>query len=759
MAQKKTIELEIKTGKSEANLQDVVDAIKSLNKEVTSTSEQTNDGLKGIENQSKSTFKAVKTIGKGIKGLGLALKAAGFSLIMKAADAFFEVLKTNQPVADAMAVGFEFLSQILNQVSSALIDTYNAVSKSSENFDALGKVVMGLLNLAFTPLKLAFYGIKLGLQQAQLAWEDSFFGGKDQDKIKQLRKDIILTKNDLYGVVDAAVESGKSIYENVVEAAGELVNIGTLAVKNLSKVSVTAALENSKVIIQLRKDAELAKIANQGLIEDYDRQAEQLRQIRDNETLTIAERIEANNKLAGVLKEQRIKMLENADIMVKLARLDVQKNNSIENQAALQEALNEKKAIEAQITGFQSEQQSNANALNREALELNQSLIDGKTERAIKEKQFGAEQIQDDIARLTQLKLVLDEEARLEEERLINKRNQYKEGTQAFVDANNELLNFQQDNAHKQIQLDRDLLVAKTQLTQSQADASAKRAISEQQFLAEQIEGEYLRLEALKNAANQEVIIEEERLTNKRNQYKEGTQAFVDANNELLAFQQQNAQDQIKIDRDLNLAKQQLVTDALGNLASIVGENSKFGKGIALVQAIRDTYAGANLALASAPPPFNFVSAAAVIAGGLANVKAITATKEPTLPSFARGAGGGEASVSVPTPSSFATGVGGGGASVSVPPPPSFTRETKGDGASVLVPTLPSFATRVGGGSVSAPIPSTPPSFNVVGTSGTNQLADVIAGQSKQPIKAYVVSSDVSTAQSLDRNIIEGASI
>ena len=62
------------------------------------------------------------------------------------------------------------------------------------------------------------------------------------------------------------------------------------------------------------------------------------------------------------------------------------------------------------------------------------------------------------------------------------------------------------------------------------------------------------------------------------------------------------------------------------------------------------------------------------------------------------------------------------------------------------------------GARVSVPT-SQVPSFNVVGTSGTNQLADTIAGQSKQPLKAYVVSNDVSTAQSLDRNIVEGASI
>ena len=49
------------------------------------------------------------------------------------------------------------------------------------------------------------------------------------------------------------------------------------------------------------------------------------------------------------------------------------------------------------------------------------------------------------------------------------------------------------------------------------------------------------------------------------------------------------------------------------------------------------------------------------------------------------------------------------------------------------------------------------PQFNVVGTSGTSQIADLMGSQ--PPIKAYVVSSDVTTSQSLDRNIIESATI
>ena len=51
------------------------------------------------------------------------------------------------------------------------------------------------------------------------------------------------------------------------------------------------------------------------------------------------------------------------------------------------------------------------------------------------------------------------------------------------------------------------------------------------------------------------------------------------------------------------------------------------------------------------------------------------------------------------------------------------------------------------------------PQFNVVGASSTNQLAQTISSKEQQPLRTYVVSSDVSTAQSLDRNIIQSASI
>ena len=63
-----------------------------------------------------------------------------------------------------------------------------------------------------------------------------------------------------------------------------------------------------------------------------------------------------------------------------------------------------------------------------------------------------------------------------------------------------------------------------------------------------------------------------------------------------------------------------------------------------------------------------------------------------------------------------------------------------------------------GGSAIAAPVSATP-DFNIVGASPVNQLAETIGGESQRPIKAFVTSGDVTTAQSLDRNIIENASI
>jgi hypothetical protein len=67
----------------------------------------------------------------------------------------------------------------------------------------------------------------------------------------------------------------------------------------------------------------------------------------------------------------------------------------------------------------------------------------------------------------------------------------------------------------------------------------------------------------------------------------------------------------------------------------------------------------------------------------------------------------------------------------------------------------PSAGGGVGGGGAGSPPPA--PSFNVVGNTGINQLASTLGNQ--QPVQAFVVANQVTTQQSLDRNIVNNASI
>jgi len=155
----------------------------------------------------------------------------------------------------------------------------------------------------------------------------------------------------------------------------------------------------------------------------------------------------------------------------------------------------------------------------------------------------------------------------------------------------------------------------------------------------------------------------------------------------------------------LNMAKA-----GFNTLSEILGKESAAGKAAAIGAATISTYQSAVSSYNSLSPipivgpVLGGLAAGAAVVAGIANVKKIISTKTP-----GKSVGG-----AAPTPTA--------------------------------APALP-------------PIPSVPPSFNMVGSSDTNQLADAIGGQSQTPVQAYVVSNDVTTAQELDRNIINGASI
>ena len=611
---------------------------KAAIKSVDGLSTSINDLSVGAADVEKSTNIA----SKGFKGLGTAMKAAGIGLIVSVLIGLKEVFSQNQKVVDVFSTAFETFSIVANQVVSAVINVYESVAKSSENFNGLGKVLGSLLKLGITPLKLGFYAIKLGLQVAQLAWEKSFFGDGDPSTIKALNEGINETKESLKEVGTDAIEAGKNIANNIGDAVGEIANIGKIASEELSKISISAAAEQAALNVKLKNSAELAAAQQSRLVEQYDLQAESLRQIRDEERLSITERKAANDELLAVLDQQEAAMLKQADLQVAAAQNEVNKNNTIEAQVALIDALANKEGVLAQVQGLRSEQLANDLALDREKIELTNSKSEAESNLSIERQRFNAEQIDDELLKLEALKQIDLLYGEKEAERL-----------QAIV-----------DNA----------------TAETQAKVDAQIALDE--------------------------FMEQSRQTNITND------AAIDEENDKRV--KKSADDEIALNEKVKNAKVGMAKNALSLIGEIAGKGSKIAKGVAIAQATISGVEGTINAFKTASaspittvfPGYPFVQAG--LAAGFAAVN--IATIKSTNPSGGGGGGGG----GVKAPS-------GGGASVGAAP--------------------------------------TPPSFNVVGSSENSVLADTVASQTNEPVQAYVVSNDVTTAQSLQNNIVDGATI
>jgi len=370
--------------KTKLELKGEKDAMKELNAEVKTaegnlkkaTKEQ--DGLNKSAKKGKGAMGILKT---GFKGVGMAFKALGIGLIIAVFAALKEAVERNQTAMDAINAIVSTVSATFNQVVTVLSDTVKWVMESSDRFDGMKAVITGLMTIAITPLKLAFYAIKLAVQGAMLAWEKSFFGGNDAGKIKSLTADIRATKDDIKATGQAAIDAGKSVVNNIGDAISEISAIGKMATEGISKISIAANYEASKSAVAAKNSAALAAVEIQGLIEQYDRQAEQQRQIRDDVSASMAERIAANEELGRILEEQSTAMLQQADIRIAAAQQELAMNqDNLDLQIALKEAINERAGIEAQITGLRSEQLVNINALMLEQQALDDEAFAKKME-------------------------------------------------------------------------------------------------------------------------------------------------------------------------------------------------------------------------------------------------------------------------------------------------------------------------------------------------------------------------------------------
>ena len=409
----------------------------------------------------------------GFKAIGVAMKAAGIGLAIAAFMALKDALGKNQKVMDTVMTT---ISNTFSQIVDVLVDTYNMVTSSSKNFDAMGKVLKGVVTIALTPMKLAFDAIILVGQEAMLLFykvKDAVPGVDESKKIKQLEKDIKATKKSMKETSKAAVEAGKDIVKNGAEAIAEVGNIAEHVGKGLSKINIKQNFENAKTQVQLKNNAILAQASLQGLIEKNDLAAEKQRQIRDDETKTFAERIKANEELGKVLDQQEKDMLALADQKIAAAQFELNQNkDNIELQAALQEAINERAGVEAQIAGFRSEQLTNQVALEKELGEVQKQIQEDLLEGVDKELA--------ELKNSYEEKLVMAEKAGMDTTAITEKYE--KEKTKII-----------QDNADEQEKIRKD--AEKKELADAKAVRDAKLGIAKQGLnIIGQIAGEGTKL-------------------------------------------------------------------------------------------------------------------------------------------------------------------------------------------------------------------------------------------------------------------------
>ena len=136
MAEIKTIIIDVDSKKATKEVESLEKSVDGLNSALDET-KKSEGNIEGVGEGAKKSSKGVKFLSKGFKGLGVAIKAAGIGLIISALLGLKEVFSQNQKVVDVFSTAFETFSIVANQVVTAVINVYEAIAKSSENFDAL----------------------------------------------------------------------------------------------------------------------------------------------------------------------------------------------------------------------------------------------------------------------------------------------------------------------------------------------------------------------------------------------------------------------------------------------------------------------------------------------------------------------------------------------------------------------------------------------------------------------------------------------
>ena len=444
----------------EKKLDELIEALKASQKQADKTAESVEgiaETTKDIGKSADESQKGIKGLGAGFKGLGVAIKAAGIGLLLQAMGILKELFDNNQKTVDffnttfnTLQVAFSDFSKFINDNIGGITGFFKDIFENPlESIKDFGRAIKDNVSERIqSALDTLGY-----LGSAAKKFFSGDFGGALEDA-KAAGKEFTDVLTGVDGTFDKVVEGTKN---------------AAVAVSNY----VTETVKQGQAMTETNKQAEIAEVLAQGLIEKYDLQAEKLRQVRDDERFTIEERIKANEDLAKVLEEQEKAMLENAQRIVdsKARQLALDKDN-VEFQKEYLAATNELAGVQAQVAGFRSEQLMNEMALQRELLDLERSRAENQQEVYEIEAQAALD-AEENIAN----RLILEEHynEQIYQKRLRalkDEQKQYAAGTQAFQDATNaiEVLNAERtaqeaEEARKRRDLERAVQDAKVQMS------------------------------------------------------------------------------------------------------------------------------------------------------------------------------------------------------------------------------------------------------------------------------------------------------
>ena len=420
-------------------MDNLLDAQKEQLKNQESIADATKEaGTKGVA--------SVKKLAQGFKGVGLAIKAAGIGLLIGVFETIKTLFQENQKVADLFSTAMKGLQIVFNDFVNLINDNAQPVV---DFFKAIFDDPLG-------SIKEFGNAIKENLIERFNSYLDTL--GFVAKAIKQV------FEGDFSGALDSVKQAGKESIDvltgvnNSFDKAVEIVTEATDAVTEYA----TKTYESAAALVEQEKAMARSETTSRMLQLSYQKQAEEQRQIRDDETKTFQERIAANEELARILKEAA--EVEKAEVQTRINNLQKEQQLLGFKQETADEiyALTvEQLDIDERLGGIKSEQLTNQNSLLREQKDIASELaLLGKDEF----ERAKEEALQEREQRLLDAELAIQDKQALNEANLAIEKEYNDELARINEEYNAKITEDNRKAAEEQKEIDETIAAAKEDL-------------------------------------------------------------------------------------------------------------------------------------------------------------------------------------------------------------------------------------------------------------------------------------------------------